>query len=317
MKKIRTAWALVKKSQWQEFGNLIVVNFRKWRIQNRQGAAFSYRLGGRRFVCAPGLVDSEDLYLHRKIDRTEIRILEAWLMPRDVAMDIGANMGLYSFAAADQVGPGGLVVAIEAAPRLVEKLKVARSLLHANCLQIENIAVGERNGKASFAVSAPDRHSDQQALCSGQAPAPIGTQIVEVDMERLDAVAQSHPRLENPDLIKMDIEGAEVMALKGCPERWFKLNGPLWILEINPAALKPFGAKPEEITERFSPESHERWLLPKYTMEGREEGAPRRLSESEEYLDAKFYNLIAVPRGVARKDAARKISDILDHKKRT
>ena len=49
-----------------------------------------------------------------------------FVRPNDVIWDIGANVGLFAFAAANLAGPGGHVVAIEADIWLVHKAFVRR-----------------------------------------------------------------------------------------------------------------------------------------------------------------------------------------------
>ena len=258
----------------------------------------------------PGLADSEDLFLHRKIDEKEMRILEAWLRRKDVMVDIGANVGMYAVVAAQKVGDEGNVLAVEASPSLTGKLELGKELLQAKCLWIECIAAGDRNGEATFVLSKPGTHTSEQSLLSDQAKKGASSRLVKVPLRRLEEMVQSYPFLSKPDLIKMDIEGAEEMAMRGCPPRWFGVNGPLWIVEINPKALKKFRATTQQILQWFTNGTHHLWLIPKYSNDPKQEDLPRRLSDHETFSDAKFYNLIAVPQNTSRKLEVQKVIQI-------
>jgi FkbM family methyltransferase len=293
---------------------LCIVNARKLRIQKAKGSAFRYKLKGRDFFCVPGLTDSEDLFLRRKIDEKETRILEKWLRRGDVMVDVGANVGLYAVVAAQKVGDEGSVLAIEASPSLAGKLKLGKEILKTKCLHVECIAAGDRNGEATFVLSKPGTHTSEQSLLSDRIKMRASSRLVKVPLRRLGELTQSYAFLSKPDLIKMDIEGAEEMAMRGCPPRWFEGNGPLWIVEINPKALEGFRATPRKILQRFTNGTHHLWLIPKYSNDPEQEDLPRRVSDQEICLDAKFYNLIAVPKNSSRKTETRKIIKILESK---
>ncbi len=302
------------RGSWRQFWVHCVITSRKLRIRKGKGSAFRYKLKGRDFFCVPGLADSEDLFLHRKIDEKETKIVETWLRKGDVMVDVGANIGLYALIAAKKVGDEGGVFAVEASPSLTEKLELGKELLQAKCLWIECIAAGDRNGEATFVLSKPGTHTSEQSLLSDRTKLEASSRLVKVPLRRLEEMVQSYPFLSQPDLIKMDIEGAEEMAMRGCPPTWFGVNGPLWIVEINPMALKKFRATPQQILQWFTNGTHHLWLIPKYSNDPKQEDLPRCSSEQETFSDAKFYNLIAVPQNPSRKLEVQKVIQILNPK---
>lgn len=125
----------------------------------------------------------------------------AELRPGDVVYDVGANVGYYTLIASRQVGALGTVVACEPVPRNLDYL---RAHLHRNgCTNTAVVAaaVSDAVGTESFAV---DEHPAMGHLAS------VGELVV--DTLTIDALADGHPP---PDVIKMDIEGAEYLALSG------------------------------------------------------------------------------------------------------
>jgi FkbM family methyltransferase len=265
--------------------------------------AFTWRAKGFRFVGLPGVPDSEDAYTQRELDFTELRLMRAWLQSGDSVIDVGANAGIYSFAAADIVGPTGSVLAVEASTALVSRLQEASSLLGTTPLHCENVAVGDEDKEVRFYVAATDGRTSEQSLTPASASADAYVAEV-VRMTTLSTLAARLPAFSAPQLVKIDIEGAEMLALRSAPRLWFADDGPLWIAEIHPGALARFGETGQAVAGMFSAESHDRWLLPKYPRQSRFL-RPRQLEAGEIFDDALFYNLLAVPRG-ASLDARRR-----------
>lgn len=121
-------------------------------------------------------------------------------------IDVGAGLGEDALLFASWVGPGGKVIAIEADPSISRCLgkTVSRSAAHA-VLPL-HLAVGEREGTTRI-------NADQQFLARRT---DVGSGV-EVKLTTLDALSRER-RLGRVDLLKMNIEGAEVPALEGARE---------------------------------------------------------------------------------------------------
>jgi len=119
-----------------------------------------------------------------------------------VVYDVGANAGFFTLLASKLVGNGGKVVAIEPLPRNVALIREHLRLNRRGNVEIVEAAVGDAPGQARFTVA--------QSPSMG-ALDPSGELVV--DVTTIDGlVASGRPR---PDVIKMDIEGAEASALAG------------------------------------------------------------------------------------------------------
>lgn len=132
----------------------------------------------------------------------EIAAAIALLLPDDgVFIDAGANWGCFALQAALRPGFRGQVIAIEPAPRPADDLAALIAALRLP-VQALRMALGDRDGTARLT----------QPAMTGNASI-IGDAGVEVPLRRLDGLG-----LPPPHLIKLDIEGAELAALRGAAE---------------------------------------------------------------------------------------------------
>lgn len=144
-------------------------------------------------------------------EAAEIAFIRARLKPGDIVLDVGANAGLYAVIAARMVGDAGHVFAFEPD---VTALQLLRRNLEANGLRnvtVIDAATSNTSGQAAFAVA------DDIAMGS-LAAIDRADQHVErwetVRTVRLDDVVAERG-IGPVALIKMDVEGAEKLALEG------------------------------------------------------------------------------------------------------
>ncbi len=117
-------------------------------------------------------------------------------------VDIGANVGTM-LGWIVQAAPRGQHVAFEPVPHLAHALRARHP-----AVDVREAAVSDTAGRTSFVVNV------DQPSRSGLAP-PVGrdrTEAITVEVVRLD---DALPRGTRPRLIKIDVEGAELEALRG------------------------------------------------------------------------------------------------------
>lgn len=138
----------------------------------------------------------------------EYRAFRGAVRPGSVVLDVGANVGSYTLLFAMWAGPAGRVFAFEPAPEAREGLRVHVALNGVTeRVEIVPAAAAASVGSARFQI---DGASGGNAIASG---AGSGTPSIEVETTTIDAFCE-HRRVR-PDVIKIDVEGAELAVLKG------------------------------------------------------------------------------------------------------
>lgn len=152
-----------------------------------------------------------------------------------VLYDIGANVGLYTLVAAKR---GVHVVAFEPAPANHASLRRNLAHNHLSSVHVIPLALGETRGRARFFTSGTDAASQINSL-SGDVVARYGRsrRVIDIDIARLDDTARDLPP---PDVIKIDVEGAEGAVLRGAVQI-LREHGPVLSIELHPGAMDLFG----------------------------------------------------------------------------
>jgi len=289
-KKSHTAAGLLARGRIDLFARQARSSCRSLRLRMAQGP-FVYRRNGVRFAAFPDNPASREQYAADFDDTFELAIWRRWLAPGDLAIDAGCHLGLFSAAAAVAVGDFGHVLAVDADRSSVDNVNRAAKLLGYTGVHGVHAAVGNRQGEAEFFLaSAAGGTQAMQSLV----PADDCYQPVPVALRTLADLAVSVRGTAPAQGVKLDLEGAELLALQGAPSSWFAADGPLWVVEINAGALARFHTTPADILRWFDSGSFEMWLVPHYCIDGGSR-APRPLAAKETFADALFYNLLAIP----------------------
>lgn len=130
--------------------------------------------------------------------------------------DIGANVGFYTLLASRAVGPTGRVVSFEPVPRNLKFLRHHLDLNRIRNVELLDIAVSDSEGMMELVVDT-DPKKARIAAAKGD---------ITVRTTTLDRLIE---RLPSPDLIEMDIEGAEYLALRGAEQLLRKTNPVIFL----------------------------------------------------------------------------------------
>ena len=130
-------------------------------------------------------------------------LFEQSLRPGGIVFDVGANAGYYTLLSSVGVGPSGRVFSFEPSPWILPFLKRHLELNLVSNVDVLEVAVSDMSKKVRF--------EEGPSLATGRI---ASTGNVEVQMVSLDDLFLAK-RVPLPDIIKMDIEGAEYDALRG------------------------------------------------------------------------------------------------------
>lgn len=154
-----------------------------------------------------------------------------YVSPNDHVWDVGANVGEFSIASAHVTGPGGFVVALEADIELAVLLQ--RSILEKNNddlnLTLVCMAASDKRAFAEFRIAERARASNSLVGVDSSSQTGGVRHTVTVPTICLDDLVE---KFGLPDVIKIDVEGAEQKVLQGAVNI-LRTARPKLIVEVN------------------------------------------------------------------------------------
>jgi FkbM family methyltransferase len=175
-----------------------------------------------------------------------LKVLKFWLNPfvddllyavgalvaeGETIWDVGANMGVFSVAAAARAKTGN-VLAFEPDPWIAGMFRRTAALAENSRLQIEIVAaaVSDTDGIGWLNVNSRSRHMNNLRNKSIWSDSRSQKAVVPIATLRLDTIMASE-HVRPPHLIKVDIEGAEHVLLRGA-HRVLAEARPVWFMEV-------------------------------------------------------------------------------------
>jgi len=155
-----------------------------------------------------------------------------WKDKKIVVADVGANLGFYSMYFSKHLSPSSRIYAFEPSVSILEVLKNNININHLKNVEIVEAACAETTGTVEFYIG--ENHHTSSMLDRWSNNSSTGT-LTKVDSISLDDFFGSERIGEYPDLIKMDIEGSGVYALKGC-DLCLKIKRPIILMESHTGA---------------------------------------------------------------------------------
>lgn len=162
---------------------------------------------------------------------------ESW----DHFVDIGANIGYFGLLHQHE-HPAGRVDAFEPLPRNVGRILTNEALNEAS-INIHAIALWDSLGTMTLNVS--DDHPSETSVSESLRSGGTVERTIMTGTAPLDTILESPP-----DAIKLDIEGAEVAALRGATD--ILASTPELLLELHPSNIETLGESMAELTDLLS-----------------------------------------------------------------
>lgn len=183
--------------------------------------------------------------------------LDRLIQPGMTVLDIGAHVGYYTRRYAPKVGKNGRILSFEPHPRTFAVLQ--HNVGHFANVTLQQLALAEQQGTAelhdylimSASGSLQFDEGMRDLLKSQLSNSDIAPRIANnfpdktftVETKRVDDCL-AELGIEQVDVVKMDIEGAEIGALRGMQQTIANSPNLALVMEFNPQALEGFGHDP-------------------------------------------------------------------------
>lgn len=212
------------------------------RIMDGQAVVAYARDGSMFSLSFPQDRGRESIYLRGTHEPGTTRVLRKILEEDDIVFDVGANIGWYTVFAA-KIVTRGQCHAFEPVPFIFEELQ-RNCLINelGNNLILNQVAVGEKENTVELHTFAglPYGHSSLSTLGRDD------YSTFRVRMTTIDKYLKTNA-IKRLDLVKLDVEGAEMSVLRGAKSIFDYPSPPIWIIEMNKETAENFGYSPADL----------------------------------------------------------------------
>ncbi|HZV13649.1 MAG TPA: FkbM family methyltransferase [Candidatus Kapabacteria bacterium] len=164
----------------------------------------------------------------------------------DVVLDIGANIGQYALLFAQKAK---LIYAFEPSPPMIERLKKHIEINNlASRVKIVPKALSDKPGQLRLSIPSPTNTGMATTIIDEKS----GLQTLTIEAITLDDYLASEG-VKKVDIVKMDIEGGELSALRGMKRLLGGENPPIVILEMFDKAMQTAGYTSKDIISELQP----------------------------------------------------------------
>jgi len=221
-----------KWTLWRIYKNLFsTAQFKKGTYNTNHG--FKLNLENERYI-------EKYIYYWGEWEGNETHFIKEFLPKDGLFIDIGANIGYFSCLAASIVGNKGHVFSFEPVPQSFQLL--SKNIHLNNFHNITAYQIAASNKKGSMLLAKPKNPCALEMVTTRNASTT--KPHWEIPSERVDEIVD---RNQSIDMIKIDIEGAEMLALAGLVEHLSKQNAPIVLCEVNDSFLTDMGSSAEKL----------------------------------------------------------------------
>jgi len=182
-------------------------------------------------------------------------VLKKTLRPGMTFVDVGANIGFYSLEAA-RIVENGKVYAFEPIPTTYDILVKNIKVNNVKTIIPVNMAVSDQNGKTQFFWNKR-RRGDASMFKNKLASKH---DALEVDTTTLDSYFKEAVGNMDVDFIKIDVEGAEALVIKGA-DSLLKSSKVKILLEFCPFNLRKAGSDPFDLLSKLKNYGFHFWIV--------------------------------------------------------
>jgi FkbM family methyltransferase len=220
-------------------------------------------------------------WFKRRQDKQERDFMQKIIQPGDTVVDIGANIGFYTVYFSDLAGPAGKVYAFEPDRTNFKHLK--KTVRDTENVLLFEQAIGEKAGSITLYVSALLNVDNRTYKTDSY------SHFYEVKLVALDSVFAAGEKIA---FVKLDIQGAEVPALKGMRQVIARNEKLVIFSEFWPYGLNRAGSSVKEYEALLKELGLSIYLM--------ENGAIQKLAALDNYYNEdsfeNYYNFILTKR---------------------
>jgi FkbM family methyltransferase len=173
------------------------------------------------------------------------KMMAEHLAPGATLVDVGAQIGYYSLKAAALVGSGGHVIAVEPNPDTIARLRANVAASGAGVVAVAPVACSDAEATLDL-FAAPESNTGETSLSKANASQTGAVaHTYKVRARPLDDIVRE-AGLARVDVIKIDVEGAEYLVLKGAQQTLDRFH-PMILVEIIDRQLQEMGASSAQL----------------------------------------------------------------------
>lgn len=230
----------------------------KQQISKRLRQIFSIRVtgeyvemrGGLRWAMDAADYTQQDLFWSGAKDAPEIREVLRHMPKGGVMFDLGANFGYYAITIASALEGDCRIYAFEPNPNTLERFKRNVALNGTGGLHLLEMGLSDTAGHA-LVVETPAHSGAAYLRQTSTSGVPVTSLDLFCDQNHIDRL----------DLIKMDVEGAELRALRGGVQT-LKRFQPVLLIELNPETSEREGYSVRDVVVLLEDLGYAIWDVP-------------------------------------------------------
>lgn len=238
-------------------------------------------LGGYTFICDLRDSIAREVCFMGFYEPQETNLLRWLLKPEMTFVDVGANWGYFSLLAAHLVGAQGCVVSLEPDPRLFPLLE---SNLQSNQLShVIPLQVAAADKTATLLMEGFAVEEGNWGLSRLTLDVPATSAAFSVSARLLDELLDERG-VDEVDLVKIDVEGAEDLVLAGMAAGLVQRRYKRILLEVHPQLLKQRSEEVGEIISRLIGHGFQGWRID-HSRRATREAAYARATHGRDFLE--------------------------------
>lgn len=221
------------------------------------------------------------VWLFGIFEEDETKLFQNMVMPTDICIDVGGNVGYFSLLFAECASQGEVHV-FEPIPLNAALIATNARLNEFSTIRLNECALSDHEGKTEFTVSVDSAYSSMRDTGSVAA-----SKSISVNLSTLDRYCEDK-KLPRVDILKVDVEGAEGLVLGGAANLLIDIHRRprLIMLELFDHNLAPFGISVATIISKMAEFGYNPFVVAT---------GGTRLIPFQPQMTNKIYNIFFVP----------------------